>query len=172
MRQKHHPDGHTTESEDTTVSDPPTTNPQGSFGEHDDVPPTDNINALDAWKNAWARLISYAWDNWENEEVITSIKEHPEWYLAQFGWQPNLLGFFSPKIVVKCAVGYVPSPIEPYDPDASPSLRTNGWKDYLGRELAGVIVVIIPPKPSDPGETLQALDDYMQICRNQPFTCT
>ena len=50
--------------------------------------------------------------------------------------------------------------------------RTNGWKYEDLSSLAGVMVVVIPPKPADDEDMPGALDDYMAICRNQPFTCS
>lgn len=50
--------------------------------------------------------------------------------------------------------------------------RTNGWKYEDLSSLAGVMVVVIPPKPAEDEDMPAALEDYMSICRNQPFTCS
>ncbi|OJJ15045.1 hypothetical protein BKI52_39965 [marine bacterium AO1-C] len=50
--------------------------------------------------------------------------------------------------------------------------RTNGWKYEDLSSLAGVMVVVIPPKPAEDDDMPSALEDYMSICRNQPFTCS
>ncbi len=63
-----------------------------------DVPPSTNMDALDAWKNAWARLVAYTWLHWEWDESknqnkqlteLDFIKLYPEYYLQQFGFDVN-----------------------------------------------------------------------------------
>ena len=68
--------------------------------ESGDVPPSTNMDALSAWKNAWARLVAHAWRHWEwtspqgelEERTPTEldfIKLYPEYYLQQFGFDVN-----------------------------------------------------------------------------------
>ncbi|HAS43883.1 MAG TPA: hypothetical protein DCS93_25625 [Microscillaceae bacterium] len=65
-----------------------------------DVPPSTNLDALSAWKNAWARLVAHTWRHWkwtspqgESEEQTPTeldfIKLYPEYYLQQFGFDVN-----------------------------------------------------------------------------------
>lgn len=58
-----------------------------------DIKPTQNINALEAWRASWARLIAYTWKNWFDEGEMEFIKLCPEYYLRNFGFDPSELPF-------------------------------------------------------------------------------
>lgn len=55
----------------------------------------------------------------------------------------------------------------------------NGWQFNDVNELTGCFIVAIPPKPQVSSDSqadsdllqTQALNDFMDICRSQPFTC-
>lgn len=55
----------------------------------------------------------------------------------------------------------------------------NGWQFDQVNELTGCFIVAIPPKPEVHPDSIadqelieaQALGDFMDICRSQPFTC-
>ena len=48
---------------------------------------------------------------------------------------------------------------------------SNGWTNDAQYALSGAFVVVIPPRPEKQDVTADALVDYMQLCRNHPFTC-
>ncbi|PCK08868.1 MAG: hypothetical protein COA42_06845 [Alteromonadaceae bacterium] len=48
---------------------------------------------------------------------------------------------------------------------------TNGWHYEDLSDLTGCFIVAIPAKPKNPENEMQALNDFMELCTNQPFTC-
>ncbi|OHU84322.1 MULTISPECIES: hypothetical protein [Pseudoalteromonas] len=52
--------------------------------------PVENMLAISAWHSALSRMIAYAWKNWENEKELEYIVKFPEYYLAKFGFFPQI----------------------------------------------------------------------------------
>jgi hypothetical protein len=201
--------------------------------------PVENALAINAWHAAFARVIAYAWEKWDDQEELDNIVKYPEYYLIQFGFFPHIpayqtkikfvirkddgVSFVSggttdktkiittvrgvektpdymnqaPTYQSKCNVntaGLVPlkdllqskteAEIETMlklKIAAGSSDLANGWHFEQSSELTGCFIVPIPAKPevqanSCPGTDegllkTQALNDFMDICRSQPFTC-
>lgn len=56
----------------------------------DEPTPLDNVLAISAWHSALSRMIAYTWENWENEKELGYIVKFPEYYLAKFGFFPQI----------------------------------------------------------------------------------
>ncbi|WP_125779312.1 hypothetical protein [Pseudoalteromonas rubra] len=52
--------------------------------------PVENMLAISAWHSALSRMIAYAWKNWENDKELEYIVKFPEYYLAKFGFFPQI----------------------------------------------------------------------------------
>ncbi|WDE01602.1 hypothetical protein [Thalassomonas actiniarum] len=144
-----------------------------------------NMEAIQDWQLAWSRLVSYAWENWNDAEVMKSLLADPHHYLKQFGYQGQ---FDTTKIKVVLEGNGAPVNLELNEwdseqragyqsPDVKPAGEesveplTNGWNSaHENNQLAGALVVVLP-KPPEKDQTL-ALADYMAISNYQPFTCT
>jgi len=48
-----------------------------------------SMQAIHDWQFAWARLISYAWENWEDNDILRKIIEEPHEHLKMFGFNPD-----------------------------------------------------------------------------------
>jgi len=205
----------------------------GEHGEHGDTMPTQRLDAIQAWHGAYSRVIAYAWANWDNHPELNNIIAFPEYYLAEYGFNPEITSYqtkikfvitpgdtveyvHGKKIVVSTNDGDEAkvisttdfNEIPPYgeeenstitikpltelfaeqgiedDEEAKKRLAviqqldetaplTNGWGKTFEKfkELTGVFVAVIPPKPKNQADELQGLNDYMELCINQPFTC-
>ncbi|TMO69073.1 hypothetical protein [Pseudoalteromonas aurantia] len=62
------------------------------YGLHDADSPTplDNVLAISAWHSALGRMIAYTWKNWDNDQELSYIVKFPEYYLAKFGFFPQI----------------------------------------------------------------------------------
>ena len=220
----------------------------------DEVNPVNNELAISQWHAALSRVIAYSWDHWEDGEEINNILRYPEYYLAKFGFFPQIPAYQtkikfvikhndtvkykyggpddSDKNGVKChddkckdhakgaTITVIPQgdqkeartvtmnramdyksttnvytaglvPLTDYnDSDREEEIRRtmedcgyeleNGWQFDNVNELTGCFIVAIPPKPEVEADSnadqdlieMQALGDFMDICRSQPFTCS
>lgn len=217
----------------------------------DEVNPINNELAISQWHAALSRVIAYVWDHWDNQDELNYVLKFPEYYLAKFGFYPQIPAYQTKiKFVIKhndtvlykyggpdqhdteCSnhedncddhdkgatvsvfpggdrkngrtvvmnrameyqstkneytAGLVPL-TEEADPMAvikntlgiDDAALANGWQFDEVNELTGCFIVAIPPKPEPHKGTIadqalleaQALGDFMDICRSQPFTCS
>jgi hypothetical protein len=216
------------------------------------VNPVNNELAISQWHAALSRVIAYVWDQWDNDEEINNVLRYPEYYLAKFGFHPQIPAYQTKiKFVIKpndtvlykyggieddlldngqldlstCdkdgativvlpqgnpaekrvsnmnrameyrsaknvyTAGLVPlsglseaereKEIRQTLKDDDNALE-NGWQFDQVNELTGCFIVAIPPKPEVHPDSIadqnliesQALGDFMDICRSQPFTCS
>ncbi|WP_105169858.1 hypothetical protein [Pseudoalteromonas sp. T1lg23B] len=56
----------------------------------DSPTPLDNTLAISAWHSALGRMIAYTWKNWDNDKELGYIIKFPEYYLAKFGFFPQI----------------------------------------------------------------------------------
>ncbi|MCG7561190.1 MULTISPECIES: hypothetical protein [Pseudoalteromonas] len=62
----------------------------GSHVEESEPTPVDNVLAISAWHSALSRMIAYTWKNWDNDQELDYIVKFPEYYLAKFGFFPQI----------------------------------------------------------------------------------
>ncbi|CAH9052992.1 hypothetical protein PSECIP111854_01082 [Pseudoalteromonas sp. CIP111854] len=61
-----------------------------STADCDTPTPVDNVLAISAWHSALGRMIAYTWKNWDNDKELSYIVKFPEYYLAKFGFFPQI----------------------------------------------------------------------------------
>jgi len=217
-----------------------------------EVNPVNNEVAIAQWHAALSRVIAYVWDQWDNGEEINNVLKYPEYYLAKFGFHPQIPAYQTKiKFVIKpndtvlykfggidddtvsngkldmskcdkdgativvlpqgnpadCRISHMNRAMEYRSAkdvycaglvplcdlteaecrkeiaetlaDSDNALE-NGWQFDDVNELTGCFIVAIPPKPEVHPDSIadldliesQALGDFMDICRSQPFTCS
>ena len=105
-----------------------------------------------SWQFAWARAIAKAWQNDEYKSLLLSDSKVA---LKEFGFNTP------PGLTIT---------IREYDGSKqyNPQPHKNGWIDMV-EELAGEVIMILPPRPDDDQQAL-ALADYNATGVTYPFT--
>lgn len=151
------------------------------------------------WRNAWARLIAYAWMSEANliDSVADPLKELEK--LSNFTPPPGLVlrvqaaadddlqkkynervdAQITDNVIITPVCSNTPRPSTQYGYNSNDiGEGKNGW-EHLSRRLPTVVIMTMPPRPKEltSGEKSSvnvdafALADYECTVKTQPFTC-
>jgi len=117
------------------------------------------LEDIDSWQFAWSRLIAKAWEDDKLAKKLTKDPKTVAKELAKLGYKlpGNLV------VKVEQAEGEW---VKDYEIDGK---KANGYTEMLD-ELAGTVIMKLPPKPKHAKDSAYALADYNATGKDYPFS--
>lgn len=125
------------------------------------------------WRNAWPRVIAYAWMNDDNfKRAIESpveVMNEVSRYTPPTGLYVRVRGVIDGVEMITAPFTETLNKEYSFNQD-DVKKGVNGWED-LGQNLPTEVIMALPPRPDDESHKAFALADYDATGKTFPFTC-